>query len=135
MIEEIIADFEACDDATEQFELLMELGDEADPLDDQWKTEEFRVQGCTSNVWLMVKPSESNPSGIQFVADSDSHLVRGLATLLIHFVTPLDLDQIAQYDFVAQFDKLGLARHLGQARSNGLRSMAERIKSLAKLTE
>lgn len=132
MIEEILADFEDCDDPTERFELLMELGDEAEPLDDKWKIEDFRVQGCTSNVWLIALPDEAQPSGLRFGADSDSHLVRGLATLLIHMVESRPAKEISEFDFVGQFDKLGLAKHLGQARSNGLRSMANRIQTLAK---
>ncbi|MEM9646452.1 MAG: SufE family protein [Planctomycetota bacterium] len=131
MIDEIVADIEECEDPREQFELLIELGDQAESLDDQWKIENFRVQGCTSNVWLVALPDESATSGLKFMADSDAHLVRGLVTLVLHLVKDKTLKEIAGFDFESKFDELGLARHLSSARSNGLKSMADRVRQLA----
>lgn len=131
MIDEIVTDIEECEDPREQFELMIELGDHAEPLDKKWRVEEFRVQGCTANVWLVPQPSKTAPSGIHFLADSDSHLVRGLVTLVIHLIKDKTADEIAGYDFEAKFEKLGLARHLSSSRSNGLKSMANRVRQLA----
>ncbi len=131
MIDEIVADIEECEDPREQFELLIELGDQAEALDDKWKIENFRVQGCTSNVWLVALPEDDSPSGLKFMADSDAHLVRGLVTLVLHLVKDKTAEQIAAYDFETKFDELGLARHLSSARSNGLKSMADRVRQLA----
>jgi len=131
MINEIVQDIEECEDPREQFELLIELGDQASPLEEKWKIENFRVQGCTSNVWLVALPDEDSPSGLRFLADSDAHLVRGLVTLVLHLVKDKSAAEIASYDFESKFDTLGLARHLSSARSNGLKSMADRVRQLA----
>ncbi|QDV63022.1 SufE family protein [Crateriforma conspicua] len=133
MIDEIVQDIEDCDDPREQFELLIELGDQAESLDDKWKIENFRVQGCTSNVWLVALPDESSPSGLKFLADSDAHLVRGLVTLVLYLVKDKTAAEIAEYDFESKFDQLGLARHLSSARSNGLKSMADRVRQLSQM--
>ncbi|TWU67680.1 SufE family protein [Crateriforma conspicua] len=133
MIDEIVQDIEDCDDPREQFELLIELGDQAESLDDKWKIENFRVQGCTSNVWLVALPDDSSPSGLKFLADSDAHLVRGLVTLVLYLVKDKTADEIAAYDFESKFEQLGLARHLSSARSNGLKSMADRVRQLSQM--
>ncbi|TWT68191.1 SufE family protein [Crateriforma conspicua] len=133
MIDEIVQDIEDCDDPREQFELLIELGDQAESLDDKWKIENFRVQGCTSNVWLVALPDDSSPSGLKFLADSDAHLVRGLVTLVLYLVKDKTAAEIAEYDFESKFDQLGLARHLSSARSNGLKSMADRVRQLSQM--
>ncbi|WP_168565263.1 SufE family protein [Crateriforma spongiae] len=133
MIDEIVQDIEDCDDPREQFELLIELGDQAESLDDKWKIENFRVQGCTSNVWLVALPDDSSPSGLKFLADSDAHLVRGLVTLVLYLVKDKTAEEIAAYDFESKFEQLGLARHLSSARSNGLKSMADRVRQLSQM--
>lgn len=134
MIDEIVTDIEECDDPREQFELLIELGDQAEALDNQWKIENFRVQGCTSNVWVVALPDDTTPSQLKFMADSDAHLVRGLVTLVLHMVKDKTADEISGFDFESRFDELGLARHLSSARSNGLKSMADRVRQLAQVS-
>ncbi len=131
MIEEIVTDIEECQDPRDQFELLIELGEQLEELEEKWKCEQFRVQGCTSNVWLVAIPDQKSRSGLSFKAGSDALLVKGLVALVLFLIRDLTASEIAGYDFEAKFDQLGLARHLSPSRSNGLKSMAERVRLLA----
>jgi cysteine desulfuration protein SufE len=92
------------------------------------------VQGCASQVWLAttVKPNGQGGPVLSFVGDSDAHIVRGLIAILFAIYSGKHARDIVSTDAVSIFEKLGLREHLTPQRSNGFRSMVERIKSDAR---
>jgi cysteine desulfuration protein SufE len=89
------------------------------------------VQGCASQVWLTthVQPDAAAGPALTFVGDSDAHIVRGLIAILLAIYSGKRAGEILSSDALAVFDRLGLREHLTPQRSNGLRSMVQRIRS------
>ena len=95
-------------------------------------TEANRVQGCASQVWLTMHPEGHGPDApIAFKGDSDAHIVRGLVALLVAMLSGKPAGEIAKADPIAFFDRFGLGQHLTAQRSNGLRSMVDRVRGEA----
>jgi cysteine desulfuration protein SufE len=115
-----IEDIRECEDSTDRFDLIMELGDTLDPLDEKFKTEAYRVQGCTANVWLVPEFIAGEPPTVRFATDSDSTMVRGLAALLIWHVNDKPCAEVADFDFKQLADQFSLHQFLTPSRSNGL---------------
>jgi cysteine desulfuration protein SufE len=130
-IEELLEDFEFLDAWEDRYRYIIELGDELDDMPDHLKTEEHRVQGCVSNVWLVVDVQPGDPPVVRFVADSDSQIVRGLVSILVMLCSGRTAGEIAALDIEGFFEKLELRKHLSRSRSNGLYSMIQRIGQLA----
>ena len=99
------------------------------PLGAVYQTEENRVQGCLSSVWLIIEPTENGR--YFFRADSDSQLVKGLVCLVIMLYSDKTAEEILQLDINTVFEAIDLRQHISRSRSNGLNSMIGRIKSLA----
>ncbi|HRA88284.1 MAG TPA: SufE family protein, partial [Planctomycetaceae bacterium] len=113
---------------------LLELGDNLPELPDEARTEENRVHGCQSQVWLT---TEINGTGedatFSIKADSDSNIVRGLIAILIASYNSKTSRQILEYDIDAVFQRLNLQQHITPQRRNGLRGMVDRVLTLARL--
>ena len=131
-IDDIIETFEFFDDWEDRYRYLIELGRDLDGLDQSDKTEENRVQGCVSNVWLVTNVLDGNPVRLEFRADSDAHIVRGLVAILLAVYSGRSPDQILAVDIRGLFENLELGSHLSPSRSNGFFSMVERIKGTAR---
>ena len=132
-IDEIIANFELLDDWDERYRYLIELGRMLPPFPEEARIEANKVQGCASQVWL--KTGFVAPSGspkLDVAGDSDAHIVRGLVALLVALYRGKSPGEVAAHDAVAVFKELGLSEHLTPQRSNGVRSMVERIRSDAR---
>ena len=132
-IDEIIDNFSLLDDWDDRYRYLIELGRMLAPLPDALRTESHKVQGCASQVWLgttVQRDGEADPV-LTFQGDSDAHIVRGLIAVLFAQYSGKRARQILSTDALALFDGLGLREHLTPQRSNGLRSMVERIRSEA----
>lgn len=130
-IDEIVENFGFLDDWEDRYRYVIELGNALEPLSDAEHSEQYKVRGCASQVWL-VADHRHGPDGkpvIIFRGDSDAHIVRGLIAILIALYSGKPADFIAKYDAEALFAKLGLGDHLTQQRSNGLASMVARIRS------
>ncbi|MFP5426513.1 MAG: SufE family protein [Gammaproteobacteria bacterium] len=108
--------------------LLMQWGDRLAPLDEREKTEDNRVHGCESLVWLVANQQGGQ---WQFKATSDARLLRGLLALLLVRVQGLDSAELAQLELGAWFTELGLERQLSPSRSNGLHAVLQRMAQLA----
>ena len=114
-------------DWTERYQYLIDLGRKLAPFPDAAKTDEYKVVGCQSQVWLL-------PSGdaqrLDFQAISDSSIVSGLIALLLRVYSGRSAEEILATEphFI---EAIGLAKHLSPTRSNGLASMLARIKSHA----
>ena len=123
----LLADFEMFDDWADRYRYLIELGEKLPPLDDAFKTEKNKVQGCQSQVWLV---SRKEGDKIVFEADRDSAITRGLIALLVHLFSGASSAEIASAN-LSFIEKLGFAKHLSMSRANGFASMIAMIKRLA----
>src|SRR5919206_2715242 len=133
-IDEIIDNFSLLDEWDDRYRYVIELGRTLEPLPGELRSEANKVQGCASQVWLAtrVKPDGAAGPTLSFVGDSDAHIVRGLIAILLALYSGKRAPEILDTDAVALFERLGLREHLTPQRSNGFRSMVERIKSDAR---
>ena len=133
-IDEIVSNFELLDDWEERYRYLIELGRLMEPLPDEAHNDANKVQGCASQVWLQtgLDSSEGRPV-LHLVGDSDAHIVRGLVALLISLYDGKTASEALSTDALALFKELGLSEHLTPQRSNGIRSMVERIRRDAQI--
>ncbi|MDG1422374.1 MAG: SufE family protein [Flavobacteriaceae bacterium] len=125
--EEIIDEFNLFDDWMERYEYLIELGRSLPIIDEQYKLDENIIKGCQSKVWLY---SEMNHTKIDFTADSDAILTKGLVALLLRVFSNQTPEDILKADTLF-IDEIGLKEHLSPTRANGLVSMLKQIKLYA----
>jgi len=133
-IAEIIDNFSVLDDWDDRYRYLIELGRQLPPLAPSAYNDANKVQGCASQVWLdtEVRPDGSGGPILTFIGDSDAHIVRGLIAVLLAMFSGKHAKDILGIDALALFDKMGLREHLTPQRSNGFRSMVERIRAEAR---
>jgi cysteine desulfuration protein SufE len=133
-IDEITENFSLLDDWDDRYRYVIELGRTLTPLPEPARIEANKVQGCASQVWLTtaVKPDGAAGPVLTFVGDSDAHIVRGLIAILFAVYSGKSARDILATDAVAVFEQLGLREHLTPQRSNGFRSMVERIRADAR---
>jgi cysteine desulfuration protein SufE len=133
-IDEIVENFTLLDEWDDRYRYVIELGRTLLPLAESAHVEANKVRGCASQVWLVtdVKPNGSGGPLLTFEADSDAHIVRGLIAILFALYSGKSAKEILAIDSLALFDRLGLRENLTPQRSNGLRSMVERIRAEAK---
>jgi cysteine desulfuration protein SufE len=133
-IEEIIENFTILDQWDDRYRYLIELGRELPPLAEGAHNDTNKVQGCASQVWLdtRVRPNGAGGPILTFAGDSDAHIVRGLIAILFAIFSGKPAKQILAIDALALFERIGLREHLTPQRSNGFRSMVERIRSDAR---
>src|SRR5262249_32680859 len=134
-IDQILSDFEVLDSWDDRYRYLIELGRKLTPLPDAARTEANKVQGCASQVWFVSKTAPAKNGGgpvLDFLGDSDAHIVKGLIAILFSLYSGQAAKKILDTDAVAIFEKLGLREHLTPQRSNGFRSMVERIRTDAR---
>jgi cysteine desulfuration protein SufE len=130
-IDELIDSFSFLDDWMEKYRLIIELGKGLPEMSDELKVPENKVLGCQSQVWIVGGPRAGDGQVIDFVADSDAHIVRGLIAIAMMIFSGKSPAEIAALDPRPIFHELGLDQHLSQGRSNGLLSMVGRIKQIA----
>jgi cysteine desulfuration protein SufE len=132
-IDEILDNFSLLDSWDDRYRYVIELGRGLAPLPESERTETNKVQGCASQVWLATHcgPDGDGPT-LSFVGDSDAHIVKGLIAILLALYSGKPARDILATDAVEVFNRLGLREHLTPQRSNGFRSMVERIKSDAR---
>ena len=133
-IDEIVDNFSLLDEWDDRYRYLIELGRELPPLAAEAHSDANKVQGCASQVWLdtRVRPNGAGGPVLTFVGDSDAHIVRGLIAILFAMYSGRNAKDILATDAVALFERIGLREHLPPQRSNGFRSMVERIHSDAR---
>ncbi len=131
--EEIIENLSFLDDWEDRYRYLIELGQKLEPISRDERSDENKVHGCVSQVWLITKQQELNDKKVLcFRGDSDAMIVKGLVAVLIALYSGLSPDEIIEKDAIAIFDDLNLREHLTSQRSNGLVAMVDRIKVKAK---
>ena len=133
-IDEIIDNFSVLEDWDDRYRYLIELGRDLSPLPPAAHSDINKVQGCASQVWLdtAVRPNGAGGPILIFVGDSDAHIVRGLIAILFAIFSGRHAKDILVLDALALFERMGLREHLTPQRSNGFRSMVERIRSDAR---
>jgi len=133
-IDEIIENFSLLDEWDDRYRYVIELGRSLAALAERDRSDANKVQGCASQVWLATTVQPNGPEGpvLSFTGDSDAHIVRGLVAILLMIYSGKHARDILATDAVALFERLGLREHLTPQRSNGFRSMVERIKSDAR---
>ena len=125
--EELIQEFEMFDDWMDKYNYIIELGKDLPMIDPQFKTEEFLISGCQSQVWLH---PDMHDGKLFFSADSDAIITKGIVNLLIRVLSGHTPQEILDND-LAYIDAIGLKNHLSPTRSNGLASMIKQIKLYA----
>ncbi|HXD46615.1 MAG TPA: SufE family protein [Pseudolabrys sp.] len=130
-IDEILDNFALLDEWDDRYRYVIELGRTLPPLAEEAHSEANKVRGCTSQVWLVthVQPDGAGGPVLSFEGDSDAHIVRGLVAILFAIYSGKTAREIRDIDAIAIFDQLGLRENLTPQRSNGLRSMVERIRA------
>lgn len=125
--DDIVEEFSAFDDWMDKYALLIELGNSLEPLDEQYKTDNYLIEGCQSRVWLYASYQDGT---ITYRAESDAVIVKGIVSLLIKVLsghTPQEILDAELY-FV---ERIGLNEHLSPTRSNGLRAMMKQMRLYA----
>lgn len=136
-LEDIQSDFELLDDWEDRYSYIIELGRSLEPLSEDARTSENKVQGCASQVWLSTRTETSSADEeprLSFTGDSDAHIVRGLIAILFAIYSGKSAAEILATDARAVFQDLGLGEHLTPQRSNGFVSMVNRIRGDAQST-
>ena len=125
--DEVIEEFADFTDWMDKYQLLIDLGNEQQPLDDKYKTEDNLIDGCQSRVWLQADYSDGR---IYFTAESDALIVKGIIALLIRVLSGHTPQEIIDADLYF-IDRIGLKEHLSPTRSNGLLAMIKQIRMYA----
>ncbi|MBO4871766.1 MAG: SufE family protein [Muribaculaceae bacterium] len=124
---EIIEEFEMIDDWMDRYALIIDLGNELPPLDEQYKTADNLIDGCQSRVWLH---AELRDGLLHFEADSDAMIVKGIVAMLVKVLSDHTPREILDSD-LHFIEAIGLQEHLSPTRSNGLVAMVKRIRTTA----
>ena len=125
--DEVIEEFSDFTDWMDKYQLLIDLGNEQEPLDNKYKTESNLIDGCQSRVWLQTDYVDGK---IIFTAESDALIVKGIIALLIRVLSGHTPQEILAADLYF-IDKIGLKEHLSPTRSNGLLAMVKQIRMYA----
>ena len=125
--DEIIAEFSDFEDWMDRYQLLIDMGSEQEPLDEQYKTEQNLIDGCQSRVWLQADLIDGM---VHFRAESDALIVKGIVTLLVRVLSDHTPQEILDADLYF-IDRIGLREHLSPTRSNGLGAMLKQMKMYA----
>ena len=125
--DEIIAEFSDFDDWMDRYQLLIDMGSEQEPLEDELKTEQNLIDGCQSRVWLQADLIDGM---VHFRAESDALIVKGIVALLVRVLSGHTPQEILDADLYF-IDRIGLREHLSPTRSNGLGAMLKQMKMYA----
>jgi cysteine desulfuration protein SufE len=133
-IDEIRDNFELLEEWDDRYRYVIELGRTLKPLPEEGHSPENKVQGCVSQVWLskQVDRESGGEPRLNYLGDSDAHIVRGLIAILLTLYSGQTPKHILATDAIKVFDEFGFRQHLTPQRSNGLRAMVERIRNDAR---
>ncbi len=129
---EIAEDFDFLDDWEDRYAHIIDLGKANPPLEAGERTEDTKVRGCASQVWMVL--SEEADDRLSIRAESDAMIVSGLIAILIRLFSGATRDEIKAFDADAFLTEIGVKGALSAQRSNGLASMLARIKDTAQAT-
>ena len=128
-LDDIRETFGLLDSWEDRYRYVIDLGKDLAPLPEEARTEDNKVRGCASQVWVeTIRREEADGTHLDFRGDSDAHIVKGLVALILTIYSGKTPSEILNVDALSIFRELGLAEHLTPQRSNGVRSMVERIR-------
>ncbi|MBQ9646672.1 MAG: SufE family protein [Prevotella sp.] len=125
--DEIIEEFNGMEDWMDKYQLLIDMGNDQEPLPDEYKTEQNLIDGCQSRVWLQADYTDGI---INFAAESDALIVKGIVALLIDVLSGHTPQEILDADLYF-IERIGLKEHLSPTRSNGLLAMVKQMRAYA----
>lgn len=125
--DEVIEEFSGFTDWMDRYQMLIDLGNDLEPLDERYKTEQNLIDGCQSRVWLQ---ADYDGNVITFTAESDALIVKGIIALLIQVLSGHTPKEILDADLYF-IERIGLKDHLSPTRSNGLLAMVKQIRMYA----
>ncbi|MDE5788264.1 MAG: SufE family protein [Bacteroidaceae bacterium] len=125
--DDVIEEFSELDDWMDRYQLLIDMGNDEEPLPEKYKTESNLIDGCQSRVWLLADLVDGR---IRFRAESDALIVKGIVTLLLRILDNQTPEDILSADLYF-IDKIGLREHLSPTRSNGLLAMLKQMRMYA----
>ena len=125
--DEVIEEFSGFTDWMDRYQMLIDLGNDLEPLDERYKTEQNLIDGCQSRVWLQADLIDGK---VHFQAESDALIVKGIIALLIQVLSGHTPKEILDADLYF-IDRIGLKEHLSPTRSNGLLAMVKQIRMYA----
>jgi cysteine desulfurase/selenocysteine lyase len=129
--DELVEVFDFLGDWTERYQYVISLGDKLPPMPPEFKIELNRVRGCQSTVHLVARKKPGTDDAVDFIADSDADIVRGLIGILEKLFAGQSGQEILAFDVESFFKRLGLDQHLSMGRRNGLSSMIQRVRAFA----
>lgn len=127
--DEILDDLAFFDDWEQRYQYIIDLGKALPVMDEALRSPERLVKGCQSNVWIEVSLTGGC---LQFLVDSDAHIVRGLLAVVMSAYSDKSPAEILAFDVDSYFQQLDLERHLSPTRGNGLRAIVAKIQAIAK---
>lgn len=131
-LETIVEDFEFIEDWEDRYKYIIDLGKSLDPLSENDYSKQNKVDGCASQVWLIIKEEKIKEKTIlEFKADSDSFLVKGLLTIIISIFSGKAPSDILKINYDNELKKLNLKENISQQRSNGLTAVINKVISEA----
>lgn len=125
--DEIIEDFSQVEDWMDRYQMIIDLGEELEPIDESERTATNLIEGCQSSVWLVC---EEHDGHLLFRGDSNALIVKGLVSLLLSVVSNHTPQEILDADLYF-IQRIGLSEHLSPTRSNGLLAMVKQIRMYA----
>ncbi len=125
--QEIIDEFSFYDDWMDKYAMIIEYGNQLQPLDEKYKTPDNIIKGCQSRVWLVARKEKGK---LYFEADSDALIVKGLLALVLKVFNGLTPDEIIDTD-LRFLKEIGLTEHLSPTRANGLLAVIKQIRFYA----
>mgnify|MGYP003472466430 FL=1 len=125
--DEVIEEFSDFDDWMDKYQLLIDLGNEQEPLAPEYKNDQNLIDGCQSRVWLQADLVDGK---VEFQAESDALIVKGIIALLIKVVSGHTPDEILDNELYF-IEAIGLKDHLSPTRSNGLLAMVKQMRMYA----
>lgn len=123
----LIEEFDGLDDWMDRYSIIIDMGNSLPPIDEQLKTPQHLIEGCQSRVWLNAELIDGH---IQFTADSDAIIVKGIISMLVRVLNGHTPAEVLGADLYF-IDRIGLAEHLSPTRSNGLLAMVKQIRAYA----
>ena len=132
---EVVEEFSVFDDWMDKYQMLIDLGNELEPLDERYKTEQNLIDGCQSRVWVHCETRNEereigNEKVLHLQADSDALIVKGIIALLLRVLNDQPAQEILNADLYF-IDRIGLHEHLSPTRANGLLAMVKQIRLYA----
>ena len=129
--DDILEDLEFFDDWEDRYRYIIDLGKKLPAMPDELKTDANFVHGCQSQVWISAQ-YQAEDNTLNFLVDSDAHIVRGLAAMVMAAFNQRSPQDILDFDVDDYFGKSQLIQHLSPTRGNGLKSMVGKIRAAAK---